>query len=189
MIAGGPEGTRVRKTHSLAITFKEKQVLQTLRKRLGRDEDEGGFTLIELMVVVLIIAILIAIAIPTFLGARTRAQDRAAQSNLRNAFAAEKVVYTDDQVYTETPANLTAVEPSLNYTAATSVSGTDPKVIFMDVDANGVLRLGAVSKSGSCWFMQDSATAPTKFATKSKSACTTSAAFPAVDDASFLGDW
>ncbi|MDF2743112.1 MAG: hypothetical protein K0S88_4488, partial [Actinomycetia bacterium] len=42
-------------------------MLQTLRRRL-QGEREGGFTLIELMVVVLIIAILIAIAIPTFLG-------------------------------------------------------------------------------------------------------------------------
>jgi type IV pilus assembly protein PilA len=38
----------------------------------GRRSGEAGFTLIELMVVVLIVAILIAIAIPTFLGARSR---------------------------------------------------------------------------------------------------------------------
>jgi type IV pilus assembly protein PilA len=67
-------------------------MLSTLQKR--REED--GFTLIELMVVVLIIAILIAIAIPTFLGAQDRARDRAAQSDLRNGITAAKTIATDD---------------------------------------------------------------------------------------------
>src|SRR3954449_5351551 len=80
------------------------QFLHSLAAR-RRDEEEG-FTLIELMVVVLIIAILIAIAIPTFLGARQRAQDRAAQSNLRNGLTAEKTVYTDTQNYDTTVATL-----------------------------------------------------------------------------------
>jgi type IV pilus assembly protein PilA len=68
-------------------------MLTMLRKRLSQDED--GFTLIELMVVVLIIAILLAIAIPTFLGAQDRARDRAAQSDLRNAVTAAKTIATD----------------------------------------------------------------------------------------------
>src|SRR5437879_9266500 len=68
-------------------------MLATFRQR--RQDDEG-FTLIELMVVVLIIAILIAIAIPTFLGAQNRARDRGAQSNLRNALTAAKTVATDN---------------------------------------------------------------------------------------------
>src|SRR5437016_2774771 len=63
----------------------------------GQRDDERGFTLIELMVVVLIIAILIAIAIPTFLGTRGKAKTRQAQSNLRNAFTASKTVYSDTQ--------------------------------------------------------------------------------------------
>jgi type IV pilus assembly protein PilA len=148
-------------------------VLQTLRKRLGRDEEEG-FTLIELMVVVLIIAILIAIAIPTFLGARTRAQDRQAQSNLRNAFAAEKVSYTDNQVYTTSATALSAIEPSLNYQANASISAATnngPKDIFVDVSSLGVLTMGAKSKSGTCFYMQDSANAPTKFSNPSTSTC------------------
>src|SRR5947209_10654309 len=100
-------------------------VLQSLRTRLEKDEE--GFTLIELMVVVLIIAILIAIAIPTFLGARNKAQDRAAQSSLRNALTAAKTIYTDGEDYTQaTTAALAGVEPSLTFvSAAASTKATE----------------------------------------------------------------
>jgi type IV pilus assembly protein PilA len=92
-------------------------MLKTLRTKM---EDDKGFTLIELMVVVLIIAILIAIAIPTFLGLRRRAQDRAAQSDLRNAMTAAKAFYTDDESYSPGGVDFAVadgeeIEPSLNW--------------------------------------------------------------------------
>ena len=45
--------------------------------------NQRGFTLIELMIVILIVAILVAIAVPVFLSARTNAQKRTCQANLR----------------------------------------------------------------------------------------------------------
>ena len=134
-------------------------MLEILRKR----RDEEGFTLIELMVVVLIIAILIAIAIPTFLGARERAQNRAAQSNVRNAFTAEKTFYTDSQVYTDGVAALTAIEPSITFhtDAAPTVNGD----VYASVSAGGVLTLGVKSASGTCYYLQDDPASGTKYAT------------------------
>ena len=138
-------------------------MLATLRKRFDRD-DEEGFTLIELMVVVLIIAILLAIAIPTFLGARERAQDRAAQSNLRNALTAEKVYYTDNQAYTEDSGSgpIKTIEPSLTFAAAAapSVVGT----VYINVENNGsntdaIVTVGTKSASGKCFYLRDVAVA------------------------------
>jgi len=91
-----------------------------------RRDEEDGFTLIELMVVVLIIAILIAIAIPTFLGARKRAQDRAAQSSLRNALTAAKTIFTDNESYASaTTTTLAEAETSLCFIPANVSATTD----------------------------------------------------------------
>lgn len=98
-------------------------------------KNDRGFTLIELMIVVLIVAILVAIAIPTFLGQRKEAEDSAAKSNLRNALTTEKALYAGGlEAFTTDLDVLSAVEPSLfNVTGASPAVNTfDPVVVTTD---------------------------------------------------------
>jgi type IV pilus assembly protein PilA len=131
-------------------------MLATLRKRYEREDE--GFTLIELMVVVLIIAILLAIAIPTFLGARDRANNRAAQSSLRNALTAAKTLYTDSQDFAaaDTSSELETVEPSLEYVTTDS---TDYKEVSIAASGAHQWAGAALSKTNTCYWIREVAVA------------------------------
>src|SRR5262245_15864970 len=120
-----------------------------------RREAEEGFTLIELMVVVLIIAILITIAIPSFLGARRRAEDRAAESNLRTGLIQAKVVYTDHEDYSfATAPTLAANESSIKFVDQ-ATSSTDPREVSVHPRTTDFVVLANHSKSGKCFYISD----------------------------------
>ncbi len=102
-----------------------------LNKLRSRIQDEKGFTLIELLVVILIIGILAAIALPAFLGQRSRAQDTEAKSAVREAQTAMETWYTDNQNYSATVTDLRDIEASL----ASGVSAGTGLVVTPGTDA------------------------------------------------------
>ena len=122
--------------------------------RASQVRDEEGFRFSALMVGVLIIGVLGAIALPTFLGARTRAQDRAAQSTIRQAFTSSRVVFSDTGDYlTATTADFQAVDTSVQWVPG-ATSSTGPTTVSGGTTA-GILTLAAFSKSGNCFFLRD----------------------------------
>jgi type IV pilus assembly protein PilA len=123
--------------------------------------DEAGFTLVELMVVVLIIAILIAIAIPTFFGLKRRADDVAAKQAAMLAVKTARSL--EDGTYGPvTAAALAASQPGMSFVdGATPSEG--PGTVSQEVVSATTLYVSVYSLAGTCFFVRDQLDAGTTF--------------------------
>src|SRR2546423_10689395 len=90
-----------------------------LRRRLA--SEESGFTLIELLVVLVIIGILLAIAVPSYLGFKDRANKKAAAANVRSAVPSAEAFYSDNGTYAAmNAAALKLIDTGLSSTVSVS---------------------------------------------------------------------
>jgi type IV pilus assembly protein PilA len=124
---------------------------------LRRNSHSDGFTLIELMVVVMVIAVLIAIAIPTFLGFRANAQDKAAQATLTTAEKITHLVILEEGIVPPRATLLVllpTIEPSIEWIDHADSSASPSQVSLDDLNAGQELALATLSGSGSCFYLR-----------------------------------
>ena len=135
-------------------------MVQKLRER---SQGEGGFTLVELLVVMLILGLLAAIAIPSFFNQREKAKDADAKAAARTAQTAIETYATGNggSYLNATAAILQDIEPTLNdatlavpaaslaadeYTVSVTSDGTAANVFSITRNDDGTTDLTCVNE-------------------------------------------
>ena len=157
-------------------------------ERGGRRDE--GFTLVEMMVALIVLSVLVAIALPTFLNARERASDKAAQTKLTTALKAHKAHIASKRVadyyddISDARSRLEEMEPSVAFKVPSEpeVKGA---VYVRDADGNVVMLVARSRTSSTCfWTREEAGTI-----TYAQSHCSEAGTAAPPADAEFRDDW
>jgi type IV pilus assembly protein PilA len=156
-----------------------------MRRLLERlRDDEQGFTLIELMVVLMIFGILIVMGLPTYIGVKGRFQDRSAQSDLRNSVLAARIMFTDQANFTtanESSTGLVTIVNNQCYVAGGTQSVSTGAPACVSGAGSGSISVASsasqfsaarMSNSTECFLIVDSLTGTRYGSTATAANCT-----------------
>ena len=116
--------------------------------------DDAGYSLIELMVVLLIIGALLAIAIPTFMNAKLGAEDRTIQSNIQSALTTEIIYYHNQNQFCLTTSCTSFAKFGISLAQAsggTVPANSDPATVYLyglNATSSGQSYLCLLGQSG-----------------------------------------